>query len=140
MGEDDAFARATRETDGCDRTPAEEDRTATELRILTSGRIARSKDEDVKDDGVDVPATVQAGEEVTLVVTVTSQITSRGFANRRPAGEDSAPIETLTPECGLEEIGGEPDTPEIHRDRGRRRASRPRARRRSRKGEVRQWR
>lgn len=113
LGPDADYANATREVDGCDTTTAEEDR------VPNLGGSCTGKNQDGKEDGATVPAQVAPGEEIVVEVTVSSQIDTRGYANRGPGGQNSAGVQTLQPNCTLGAIGDADDTPVVHRGLGR---------------------
>jgi hypothetical protein len=118
LGKDADYASATRELDACDKTSAEEDGTP------NLGPTCSTEDADKKDDGASVPAQVEPGQEVAVPVTVSAQIDTRGFSNRGPGPDASAPdskgvMTTRLGACDLVAIPDMPDTPVIDRDRGR---------------------
>lgn len=126
LGQDDDYARATRELDGCDRTTSEEDRDAKNAPVPNLGGDCKDRGAalDGKDDGVVVPGSLTPATDAVVKVTVTSQIDTRGFANRGPGGQDSATVMTLKEDCTLGPIldtdpKAKNDTPMVHRDRGR---------------------
>ena len=128
LGPDANYALASREVDGCDQTTAEEDRADGGGVLPNLAGDCKGADQDRHDDGAIVPASVAPGEEVTVVVTVTGQVDTRGFANRGSGGEDSKGVPTLQGDCTLKPIPDQPDTPAVHRGRGRYAAWRKEAR------------
>jgi hypothetical protein len=113
LGPFGTYASATREVDGCDMTSAEEDG------IPNLGPGCDDSNEDLKEDGSSVPPVVLPEQLINVVIDVAAKIDSFGYANRGPGGENSAGIPTLQPDCTLAAIPDDPDTPLVHRDRGR---------------------
>jgi hypothetical protein len=113
---------ATRETSACDTTAAEEDG------VPNLGADCKGSDADQSDDAV-VPPDATPGGEVSIELDVSARVDAFGFTNRGPAGESSAGVKTLAPDCTLKPIAAAVgETPSFHRDRGRYAAWDPRRR------------
>ncbi len=122
LGPGASTASVSRETDGCDMSAAEQDGEPN----LGPGCDTSHKDK--KDTGVVVPEFVEPGKEIVVEIDVVAKIDAFGFTNRGPAGEDSAGVLTLKPDCTLGPIADVEDTPSQHRDCGRYAAWDPRRR------------
>ncbi|HVE82525.1 MAG TPA: S8 family serine peptidase, partial [Myxococcales bacterium] len=96
---------ATRETDGCDLSAAEEDG------VPNLGADCKGADQDSSDDGAVVPADATPGNDVPVEIDVSARVDGFGFANRGPAGETSAGVSTLAPDCTLKPIAAAAETP-----------------------------
>ena len=121
--------RVSREIDACD-TP----RSAADQDVVDGddspnlGTDCEEANQDGGDLGVTLPSRVSPGEQITLGITVGSQIDLRGFSNRGAGPIRSASKPTLQPDCRLRPIPARPLTPARFRDRGRYAAHDPRRR------------